>query len=160
MSAETTSQRTAILLLAHGTPDKLSEMAEYLQKVTGGRPMPRQVVEELQHRYAEIGLTETKPGLGEDRLPEGPPLTHWTLLQGRMLGDLLGQPVYVGMRNWHPYIADVVAQMRADGVQHARVLCLAPQNSRPSTGLYRRALMAAFGDSFSVDFIAGWADEP
>ena len=33
------SQRTAILLLAHGTPDKLSEMSEYLQKVTGGRPM-------------------------------------------------------------------------------------------------------------------------
>jgi ferrochelatase len=160
MSAETTSQRTAILLLAHGTPDKLSEMAEYLQKVTGGRPMPQEVIEELQHRYAEIGLTETKPGLGNDRLPSGPPLTHWTLLQGRMLSEFLGQPVYVGMRNWHPYIADVVAQMRADGVQHARVLCLAPQNSRTSTGLYRRALMAAVGDSFTVDFIAGWADEP
>ena len=160
MSAETTSQRTAILLLAHGTPDKLSEMAEYLQKVTGGRPMPQEVVEELQHRYAEIGLTEIKPGLGDDRLPVGPPLTHWTLLQGRMLSELLGRPVYVGMRNWHPYIADVVAQMRADGVQHARVLCLAPQNSRTSTGLYRRALMAAVGESFTVDFISGWADEP
>jgi protoporphyrin/coproporphyrin ferrochelatase len=154
------SQRTAILLLAHGTPDKLSEMSEYLQKVTGGRPMPKEVVAELQHRYAQIGLTETKPGLGGDRLPEGPPLTHWTLLQARMLGELLGQQVYVGMRNWHPYIADVVAQMRADGVKHARVLCLAPQNSRTSTGLYRRALMAAVGDSFTVDFISGWADEP
>ncbi len=160
MSAESTSQRTAILLLAHGTPDKLSEMPDYLQKVTGGRPMPPEVVAELQHRYAQIGLTETKPGLGEDRLPVGPPLTHWTLLQARLLGELLGQPVYVGMRNWHPYIADVVAQMRADGVTHARVLCLAPQNSRTSTGLYRRALMAAIGDSFTVDFIDGWADEP
>jgi protoporphyrin/coproporphyrin ferrochelatase len=160
MTVESMSQRTAILLLAHGTPDKLSEMPEYLQKVTGGRPMPLEVVEELQHRYAEIGLTETKPGLGDDRLPAGPPLTHWTLLQARMLGELLGQPVYVGMRNWHPYIADVVAQMRADGVKHARVLCLAPQNSRTSTGLYRRALMAAVGESFTVDFIAGWADEP
>jgi ferrochelatase len=160
MSGESMSQRTAILLLAHGTLDKLSEMSEYLQKVTGGRPMPQEVVAELQHRYAQIGLTETKPGLGEDRLPIGPPLTHWTLLQARMLGELLGQPVYVGMRNWHPYIADVVAQMRADGVKHARVLCLAPQNSRTSTGLYRRALMAAVGESFTVDFIAGWADEP
>jgi hypothetical protein len=71
-------------------------------------PCP-EVVEELQHRYAEIGLRE-------DPLPEGPPLTRWTLLQGQMLGELLGQKVYVGMRNWHPYIADVVAQMRADGV--------------------------------------------
>jgi ferrochelatase len=165
MSGESMSQRTAILLLAHGTPDKLSEMSEYLQNVTGGRPMPQAVVEELQHRYAQIGLTETKPGLGEDRLPEGPPLTYWTLLQARMLGELLSsskhhQPVYVGMRNWHPTIADVVAQMKADGVEHARVLCLAPQNSRTSTGLYRRALMEAVGDSFTVDFIAGWADEP
>jgi ferrochelatase len=169
MSGESMSQpmrpRNAILLLAHGTPDKLSEMAEYLQNVTGGRPMPPEIVAELQHRYAEIGLTETKPGLGEDQLPEGPPLTRWTLLQARLLSDLLSsgkqhQPIYVAMRNWHPYIADVVARMRADGVEHARVLCLAPQNSRTSTGLYRRALMQAVGDSFTVDFIAGWADEP
>ncbi len=148
---------TAILLLAHGTPDRLSEMAEYLGKVTGGRPMPAHVVEELQHRYAEIGLRD-------EALPEGPPLTRWTLLQGRMLAELLGQPVYVGMRNWHPYIADVVAQMKGDGVTHAKVLCLAPQNSRTSTGLYRRALEAALretpGDAFPFEFIAGWADDP
>ncbi len=144
---------SATLLLAHGTPDTLSQMADYLHKVTGGRPMPAEVVQELQHRYAEIGLRD-------EPLPDGPPLTRWTLLQGRLLSDLLGQNVYVGMRNWHPYIADVVAQMKSDGIQHARVLCLAPQNSRTSTGLYRRALMEAVGDSFTVDFIAGWADEP
>jgi protoporphyrin/coproporphyrin ferrochelatase len=147
---------SAILLLAHGTPDRLSEMAEYLNKVTGGRPMPQNVVEELQHRYAEIGLRE-------EPLPEGPPLTRWTLKQGRLLADATKQPVYVGMRNWHPYIADTVAEMKADSVLHAKVLCLAPQNSRTSTGLYRRALDAALqpeGNGFTYDFIAGWADEP
>ena len=155
--ADQTLPYDAVLLLAHGTPDRLSEMAEYLRKVTGGRPMPEHVVEELQHRYAEIGLRE-------EPLPEGPPLTRWTLLQGRHLAQSLGAPVYVGMRNWHPYIADVVAQMKADGVRHAKVLCLAPQNSRTSTGLYRRALEAALretpGEPFTFEFIAGWADEP
>ena len=152
---------SAILLLAHGTPDRLSEMAEYLAKVTNGRPMPQHVVEELQHRYAEIGLKD-------EPLPEGPPLTRWTLLQGQMLAEALGEPVYVGMRNWHPYIADVIRQMKADGITDATVLCLAPQNSRTSTGLYRRALDAAlaetyngFGETpFTYRFIAGWADEP
>ncbi len=151
----------AVLLLAHGTPARLSEMSEYLQKVTGGRPMPAHVVEELQHRYAEIGLRE-------EPLPEGSPLTRWTLLQGRLLAEKLGRPVYVGMRNWHPYIADAVAQMKSDGVTRAKVLCLAPQNSRTSTGLYRRALDAALqdafahteGEPFAYEFIAGWADEP
>jgi ferrochelatase len=152
------NRNEAILLLAHGTPNVLSEMAAYLDKVTGGRPMSHEIVEELQHRYAEIGLRD-------EPLPQGPPLTRWTLLQGQLLSELLAssgqaKKVYVGMRNWHPYIADVVEQMKTDGVTHARVLCLAPQNSRTSTGLYRRALQQAVGTAFTLDFIAGWADEP
>ena len=149
----------AILLLAHGTPDILSEMAPYLAKVTGGRPMPQHVVEELQHRYAEIGLQETP-------LPEGPPLTRWTLLQARLLQEALqagGQqtPVYVGMRNWHPYIADVLAQMHANGITSFKAICLAPQNSRTSVGLYRRAAHeAAQALGMDMQFIAGWADHP
>ena len=48
----------------------------------------------------------------------------------------LSEPVkvYVGMRNWRPYIPDVVKQMRADGVEEAAVICMAPQNSRTSVG--------------------------
>ena len=152
-----TDMKTAVLLLAHGTPNRLSEMTEYLAHVTAGRPMPTHIVEELQHRYAAIGLRE-------DPLPEGPPLTRWTLRQGELLEDEVCTTVYVGMRNWHPFIADVVAQMKADGVAHARVLCLAPQNSRTSTGLYRRALEKALTETpspaFTFDFIAGWAGEP
>ena len=150
--------RKAVLLLAHGTPDTLGEMAEYLSKVTGGRPLPQHVVEELQHRYREIGLGDT-PGA------EPPPLTRWTLIQANLLeraldraGDL-DTRVYAGMRNWHPYITDVVAQMRLDGVTHIKAICLAPQNSRTSVGLYRKAVLAA-ADGMEVDFVAGWAEHP
>lgn len=157
-----TPDRTAILLLAHGTPDVLGEMAEYLSKVTGGRTMPHEVVEELQHRYAQIGLRDT-PG------PEPPPLTKWTFAQAdglrkalRATGDPL--PVYAAMRNWHPYIADVVAQMRADGITSVLAICLAPQNSRTSIGLYRRALTAALESALAtpirLTFIDEWSTEP
>jgi ferrochelatase len=142
----------AILLLAHGTPDVLGQMAEYLSKVTGGRALPAEVVEELQHRYAEIGLRD-------EPLPEGPPLTKWTLLQGRMLQAALGQRVYVGMRNWHPYIADVLNQMRTDGVRRFRAICLAPQNSRTSVGLYRSATKKA-AEGMEMEFVAGWSEHP
>jgi ferrochelatase len=143
----------AVLLLAHGTPNTLGEMAEYLGKVTGDRPMPPHVVAELQHRYAEIGLGE-RPG------SEPPPLTKWTLKQAELLRAALQMPVYVGMRNWHPYIADTVAQMKADGVSTVRVICLAPQTSRTSIGLYKRVLLDAAGDAFAIDFIEGWAAQP
>ena len=145
--------KRAVLLLAHGTPDVLGEMAEYLSKVTGGRALPQEVVEELQHRYAQIGLGKA-PGV------EAPPLTKWTMTQGHLLEQALGgEKVYVGMRNWRPYIADVLAQMRIDGVTRIKAVCLAPQNSRTSVGLYRRATLAA-ATGLEVEFVAGWAESP
>ena len=141
----------AILLLAHGTPDVLSEMDAYLKLVTGGRGVPPHVVHELQERYAEIGLRE-------EPTPEGPHLTRWTLLQGRLLQQRIGTPVYVGMRNWKPFVADTVEQMKDAGVKKLRAICLAPQNSRTSVGLYRRALETAAAGAFDIDFVAGWSE--
>jgi ferrochelatase len=63
------------------------------------------------------------------------------------------------MRNWRPYIPDVVRQMRADGVEQAAVVCMAPQNSRTSVGLYQRAVEAEAG-GLRIDFTRGWAQHP
>jgi len=139
-----TATKPAVLLLAHGSPDSVDEIPEFLRQVTGGRPMPQQVVEEVQHRYGLIGRS---------------PLTELTLLQGKLLAQKLGRPVYVGMRNWKPYIADAVRAMTADSVGNAVIICLAPQNSRTSVGLYRAALEAA-KPAFSFDFVESWHDQP
>ncbi len=130
-------RKQAVLLLAHGTPETVDQIPEYLRNVVGGRPLPQPVVEEIQHRYSQIGRS---------------PLTAITLEQGRLVeADLAAGgapvPVYVAMRNWRPYIPDVVLQMRADGVQEAAVICMAPQNSRTSVGLYRRAVEAEAGNA-------------
>lgn len=135
----------AVLLLAHGTPDAVEEIPDYLLRVTGGRPLPQAAIDEVKHRFSVIG---------------GSPLTRLTLEQGRLLAEELGKPVYVGMRNWKPYIADVVHQMRDDGVTRAVVICLAPQNSRTSVGLYRRAVFAAAEGALELRFIEDWADHP
>jgi ferrochelatase len=137
--------RQAVLLLAHGTPQSLDEIPAYLRNITSGRPMPESVVAEIRHRYSLIGSS---------------PLTELTMEQGHLLSRPLGLPVYVGMRNWKPYIADVVRQMRADGITSAVVICLAPQNSRTSVGLYRRAAFAEAAGAIEMDFIDGWADHP
>jgi ferrochelatase len=107
------------------------------------------VIDEIQHRYSLIGRS---------------PLTEITQEQGRLVQAELAAvgedvPVYVGMRNWRPYIPEVVRQMRADGVDEAAVVCMAPQNSRTSTGLYRRAVEAEAA-GLRIDFTAGWAQHP
>ncbi len=141
--------KQAVLLLAHGTPETVEQIPEYLRNVVSGRPLPQAVIEEIQHRYALIGRS---------------PLTEITLQHARVVEAELaasGQPVpvYVGMRNWRPYIPDVVRRMRADGVDQAAVLCLAPHNSRTSVGLYRRAVEAEAA-GLRIDFTSGWAHHP
>jgi ferrochelatase len=146
--------KRAVLLLAHGTPETTEQIPDYLRNVVSGRPIPQHVVEEIQHRYALIGHS---------------PLTEITMEQARLVEtELAGmepaaasQParVYVGMRNWRPYIPDVVQQMRADGVEEAAVVCMAPQNSRTSVGLYRRAVTAEAA-GIRIDFTEAWANHP
>ncbi len=139
------SKNTAVLLLAHGSPDSVDDVPEFLLQVTRGRSLPSEVVEEVKHRYGLIGRS---------------PLTELTKRQGELLADELGVPVYVGMRNWKPFIAEAVQEMARDGVEHAVVICLAPQNSRTSVGLYRSALGSTDDLPFSVDFVESWHDHP
>ncbi len=141
--------KQAILLLAHGTPETVEQIPEYLRNVVSGRPLPQHVIDEIQHRYSLIGHS---------------PLTEITLEQARLVEAELADVghnvrVYVGMRNWRPYIPDIVCQMREDGVEEAAVICMAPQNSRTSVGLYRRAVQAEAG-SLRIDFTEGWAQHP
>jgi ferrochelatase len=82
------------------------------------------------------------------------------LEQRDLLARQLGLPVYAGMRNWKPFIEEAVKDMTADGIRRAVVICLAPQNSRTSVGLYRSALTSNRQASFAIDFIESWHDHP
>ena len=138
--------KRAVLLLAHGTPEKVEDIPTYLRNVTSGRPLPEEVVKEIQHRYSLIGQS---------------PLTCWTLDQAERVAAELGMPTYVGMRNWKPYIGETVKKMSADGVTDVVAICLAPHNSRTSVGLYRRAVVGETGKApFTYDFVESWHDEP
>ena len=127
------SANTAVLLLAHGSPENPDQIPEFLSYVTGGRALPAAVIEEIRHRYSLIGFS---------------PLACWTRFQADQLSQLLKMPVFIGMRNWKPFIADAVKAISSQRYDRVIVLCLAPQNSRTSVGLYRRAVVGDGNDSF------------
>lgn len=146
--------KTAVLLLAHGSPENPDQIPEFLSYVTGGRPLPTTAIEEIRHRYSLLGFS---------------PLTCWTRLQADQLSQSLQMPVFVGMRNWKPFIADAVKSIasqatdnQATGQKIERVIaiCLAPQNSRTSVGLYRKAVDGDGNLPFRLDFIEQWHDHP
>lgn len=140
-----TQNRAAVILLAHGSPESPADVPEFMQRITRGRPVPDAVMQEVTHRYTLIGKS---------------PLTEITMAQAQGMQRQTGLPVYVGMRNWKPLIADTVNKMMADGVEQILAICLAPQNSSTSVGLYRNALFAELKPEVPVEFIDSWHDHP
>jgi protoporphyrin/coproporphyrin ferrochelatase len=141
----TERHKDAVLLLAHGSPASVDDVPAFLLRVTGGRPLPPEAIEEVSRRYAAIGKS---------------PLTELTLKQAELLAQQIGMPVYVGMRNWHPFVSQALEQMQADGIRHAFVICLAPHNSRTSVGLYRKSLEQSTDPELTFDFVESWHDQP
>jgi protoporphyrin/coproporphyrin ferrochelatase len=132
----------AVLLLAHGAPTRIEDVEAYLDNVRGGRPRNQQVIDEVTHRYRDIGGAS--------------PLLCWTAEQAQALERELGIPVHFAMRNWHPFIKDVVPRIRADRVA---AICLTPQFSELSVGLYMKRTVEA-APALSLSWAKSYHDEP
>jgi ferrochelatase len=149
-----TAPLTGVLLMAHGSPDNLDDMAAYLQHVRGGRPTPQALVDDIRGRYRLAGGRS--------------PLLDLTRAQGKALETRLNANgprfrVYVGMRHWHPFIKDTVKQISDDGLRRLVAVSMAPQYSRLSVGAYRAALEGAqeeLGVRLEVTTVTSWHDHP
>ena len=146
---------SAVILLAYGGPDSLDDIPAYLLDIRGGRHTPQALIDEISERYHLIGGCS--------------PLLSITRRAAAKLERSVGLPVYVGMRHWHPYIRDVVAQMAKDGVRHLIAICMAPHDSSMSIGAYRACLdeaVTAIGQEMAaispmaVDFVDSWHTQP
>jgi protoporphyrin/coproporphyrin ferrochelatase len=138
----------AVLLMAHGTPESLDQMPEYLALVRGGRYPSPELVEEMRHNYAAIGGRS--------------PLTDRTRDQAVGLAKALGRAaaVYVGMRNWTPFIADALRLAAQDGMTEVVAVPLAPQYSTLSVKKYREAVERAQPPGVAVRFVDSWHRHP
>jgi ferrochelatase len=107
-----TSARTdGVLLVAHGTVERLDDMPKFLERIRHGRPASPELVAELVRRYQAIG---------------GSPLLHITRRQADALAERLGLPVLVGMRLWSPSVEDALRQAAERGLTRLVLLPLAP----------------------------------
>ncbi len=141
--------KQAVFLLAHGAPERVEDVAEYLKFVRGGRPVSPQLIEEISHRYAQIGGSS--------------PLRRWTQAQAEALEKLIGIPVFYGMRNWHPFIRETMDRIRDSGAERLAAICLAPQYSKMSVGFYFRRTQEAkvdAGASAEIVWAKSYHDSP
>ena len=134
--------------MAHGTPSSLDEMPEYLRLVRGGRPPSDELVHEMRENYAAIGGRS--------------PLTDITNAQAAALRARLGPeiPVVVGMRNWHPFIKDALAELAAAGVTRVIGIPMAPQFSTLSVQKYIDAATSALPAGIEFESVESFHTHP
>lgn len=123
-----------VLVVAFGGPQGPADVRPFLENVLRGRRVPPQRVDEVAHHYERFGGVS--------------PLTELTRRQAdglarRLRDQGLGLPVYVGMRNWHPYLTDTLASMAADGVRRAVGFIAAAHRSYSGCMQYRENVAAA-----------------
>jgi protoporphyrin/coproporphyrin ferrochelatase len=137
--------KTAVVLMAYGSPDRLEDVPAYLADIRGGRPVRPEAVEELVERYRRIGSS---------------PLNEITEAQRAELEGELGLPVFAGMKHWKPRITDAVGHALTGGAQRIVGLVLAPHFSQMSIGGYRERLEAAVDGAADLAVIESWHDNP
>ena len=148
-------QYDAVLLIAFGGPEKMNDVRPFLAQVLRGRPVPAARLQEVVRHYE----------LFDGRSP----LNAITFRQADALHRLFTQegphlPVYVGMRNWHPYLAETLEQMGKDGVKNAVGFILSAQQSEAGWERYKTNVEEAretLGPlAPHVAFTLGWHNHP
>ena len=149
------STPTGVLLLAYGSPETPDQVEPYFRHIRGGRTPSPEAVEHLRHRYELIGgrtpllaiTTDTARGL-QAALDQRAPGEYRT---------------YVAMKHWHPYIADVIPRLAADGIRRVIAIVLAPHYSRMSVGGYRQYVeqtIANLDAPMELTFVETWHMQP
>jgi ferrochelatase len=124
----------AFLLLSFGGPEGPDDVLPFLRNVTRGRGVPDERLAAVAEHYEHFG--GVSPINEQNR-------ALLTALDKEFRGHDLDLPIYWGNRNWHPYLADTVRQMRADGVRRALVLATSATSSYSACRHYRENLADA-----------------
>ncbi len=148
----------AVLVIAFGGPQAPPDIRPFLANVLRGRRVAPGRVEEVAHHYERVGGRS--------------PITELTMKQAEGLAQRLAAagtplPVFVGMRNWHPYLADTLSEMSRAGVRRAVGVIAAAHRSYSSCTQYRenvaeaRAALAREGlADVEVTHVADWFAHP
>jgi ferrochelatase len=140
--------KAAVVLMAYGSPERLSDVPAYYADIRGGRPIAPENLADLVERYRRLGIEDSSP------------LNAITEQTRAALEDELGLPVFTGMKHWTPRIADAAEQALRSGAEEIVGLVLAPHYSALSIAGYREHLEQELDGRAELRFVESWHEEP
>jgi ferrochelatase len=141
----------AVILMAYGSPDRLSDVLAYYSDIRGGRPIRPEHLDDLVGRYRAIGVDDSD---------EPSPLNAITEETRAALERTLELRVLTGMRHWDPRIAWAVEAALELGHDALVGLVLAPHWSSLSIAKYEEQFDTAVSGRVETRFVRDWGTEP
>lgn len=148
----------SVLLVSFGGPQGPDDIRPFLERVLRGRRVTPERIEEVAHHYELFGGVSP---IGELTRRQADGLERRLAAAGHPL------PVYVGMRNWHPLLADTLRDMHAAGARQAIGFIAAAHHCYSSCQQYRdnvadarTALRSATGADIDITYVESWFDHP
>ncbi len=135
----------AVLLLGYGSPDKIEDIREYYKNISGGRPAREEVIKELERRYRVIGSSPF------NRIVKSIALK----LESTLPGDY---KVFTGMKNWKPFIRDVLGELKE--FDEIIAIALTPFYSKFHTERYFSELQELLNQGQKLEIVKQWFDSP
>jgi protoporphyrin/coproporphyrin ferrochelatase len=124
----------AIIVVSFGGPEGMDDVIPFLENVTRGRKIPRERLEEVAHHYELFG--GVSPINGQNR-------ALIDALRAQLDAHDVDLPIYFGNRNWHPFLADTLREMAADGIERALAFFTSAYSSYSGCRQYREDLYRA-----------------
>jgi ferrochelatase len=124
----------SILLVSFGGPEKPEDVMPFLENVTRGRGIPVERLHEVAEHYYHFGGKSPINDQCRELI---------AALRPELDANGIDLPIYWGNRNWAPYLADTLRQMREDGKQHALALMTSAYSSYSGCRQYRENVIAA-----------------
>jgi len=124
----------AFLLVSFGGPEAPDEVIPFLERVTAGRGIPAERLELVGKHYFDRGGISPINGHCRTLLDD---------LGAAFAKADIDLPMYWGNRNSAPFLDDVVAQMAADGIEHAVAFVTSAYSSYSGCRQYRENIAAA-----------------
>ena len=162
--------RIGVLLLNLGGPDRIEDVRPFLYNLFSDPEIIRLPIKALQKPLAWFISTARAKKSQQNYLEigGGSPLRQITEAQGKALEEKLAEldqdaKVYIGMRYWHPFTEEAVAQIKRDKIEKLVILPLYPQFSISTSGSSFRILEEMWAEDpelrkINYTLIPSWYD--
>ncbi|MDR5639028.1 MULTISPECIES: ferrochelatase [unclassified Thermosynechococcus] len=166
------ASQTGVLLLNLGGPDRPEDVRPFLYNLFSDPEIIRLPFRWLQKPLAWFISTSRarRSQANYAQIGGGSPLRRMTEQQARALKDALERigieaNLYIGMRYWHPFTEEAIAQIKADQIRDLVILPLYPQFSISTSGSSFRLLESLWNQDPELQkirytLIPSWYNHP